>query len=729
MELLPPARPSAYTNMESTQDTYGALDLRVKRHMTSAATADVIFLPKDLGKHLERPPCDKRESPHLQPTHDTGYKATPQPHEVLKRLESMLSDKYSSYELAVLAETHPGLFQILEMSLSNSSPMTSPKQTLSGDEHVGISIVKCMSTMNYATQNRYRTCPERDNSDIQSYEVEESPAKTGPLRETLPVSEASTRVPVTSKARVSHVLPPHQNPREDTFRNDVMIKATMTPQTQTVSEVSNAEDADELSRTMKGRQYEQVRKINMLSSPKDTSCDMTVGNNTFHNFFPDNQQPHPTANMLQGNHVPTTSNIDLEIHERPLDLHSGRAVSREETPLEKNQVSRECDSMRLVSESLSLVNNIRNDSIHTHHQHSGQSYTESFYSQENGSHSNGSNCCSPIVGGSGLSSFQSSFSSNTCPRPSPTLGNHHDTSPVLILEDHYLPLLSSNVVLSDCHTTPSHLTLLTHHTLSCIDSMPPTGHSINSTPPTGHSINPKPLPGHTSNSMPPTGYSPNSMTQTAHTTDSMPLHAAKPLPLTGSSPNCPTSTNYMTSKKQINHASCGGHASVIYQDISPNPSIHSQRQHTSSCSAPSIQCTSYVSCSRQQHPSMEVTSIETDPSTESNLSMSPSPPVTPDRAARHQLTDSATDSDSTPMELEDDDRCLKGPVRPIDRPPMRQWLVEQLEKNEVPGLEWADKEQLIFRVPWKHGSRHGWTMEQDAGLFVRWAKYTGGTQG
>ena len=65
------------------------------------------------------------------------------------------------------------------------------------------------------------------------------------------------------------------------------------------------------------------------------------------------------------------------------------------------------------------------------------------------------------------------------------------------------------------------------------------------------------------------------------------------------------------------------------------------------------------------------------------------------------------------------------PVRPIDRRPMRQWLLEQLESGEVPGLEWVDQADQVFKVPWKHGSRHGWTMEQDACLFVRWAKFTG----
>lgn len=41
------------------------------------------------------------------------------------------------------------------------------------------------------------------------------------------------------------------------------------------------------------------------------------------------------------------------------------------------------------------------------------------------------------------------------------------------------------------------------------------------------------------------------------------------------------------------------------------------------------------------------------------------------------------------------------------------------------GLKWEDPKKLTFRVPWKHGSRHGWSVEGDAALFQAWATYTG----
>ena len=67
-------------------------------------------------------------------------------------------------------------------------------------------------------------------------------------------------------------------------------------------------------------------------------------------------------------------------------------------------------------------------------------------------------------------------------------------------------------------------------------------------------------------------------------------------------------------------------------------------------------------------------------------------------------------------------------VRPVDRRPMALWLIEQLERGDVPGLTWVNKAAGIFQVPWLHGSHQGWTIEHDACLFLRWAKYTGTCQ-
>ena len=32
---------------------------------------------------------------------------------------------------------------------------------------------------------------------------------------------------------------------------------------------------------------------------------------------------------------------------------------------------------------------------------------------------------------------------------------------------------------------------------------------------------------------------------------------------------------------------------------------------------------------------------------------------------------------------------------------LREWMIEQLDKNTCPGCEWVDRSQLIFKIPWK----------------------------
>lgn len=56
---------------------------------------------------------------------------------------------------------------------------------------------------------------------------------------------------------------------------------------------------------------------------------------------------------------------------------------------------------------------------------------------------------------------------------------------------------------------------------------------------------------------------------------------------------------------------------------------------------------------------------------------------------------------------------------------LRDWLVENIDAG-LYGLKWeGHPDKQIFRVPWKHGSRHGWTVNDDAALFKAWATYTG----
>ncbi|XP_030067353.1 interferon regulatory factor 1 isoform X2 [Microcaecilia unicolor] len=62
---------------------------------------------------------------------------------------------------------------------------------------------------------------------------------------------------------------------------------------------------------------------------------------------------------------------------------------------------------------------------------------------------------------------------------------------------------------------------------------------------------------------------------------------------------------------------------------------------------------------------------------------------------------------------------------PSTRLRMRPWLEQQINSNAIPGLEWINKEQKTFQIPWKHAARHGWDMETDACLFRNWAIHTG----
>ena len=55
---------------------------------------------------------------------------------------------------------------------------------------------------------------------------------------------------------------------------------------------------------------------------------------------------------------------------------------------------------------------------------------------------------------------------------------------------------------------------------------------------------------------------------------------------------------------------------------------------------------------------------------------------------------------------------------------MREWLLEHLDAEELPGLTWVDRQSGVFKIRWRHGSRHGWT-KKDINVFEQWAKHTG----
>lgn len=64
-----------------------------------------------------------------------------------------------------------------------------------------------------------------------------------------------------------------------------------------------------------------------------------------------------------------------------------------------------------------------------------------------------------------------------------------------------------------------------------------------------------------------------------------------------------------------------------------------------------------------------------------------------------------------------DHRCT-GRVR------MRRWLMTQVMSGRYSGLKWIDREKTLLRIPWKHGSRSGWSAE-DGKLFESWAIQSG----
>lgn len=56
---------------------------------------------------------------------------------------------------------------------------------------------------------------------------------------------------------------------------------------------------------------------------------------------------------------------------------------------------------------------------------------------------------------------------------------------------------------------------------------------------------------------------------------------------------------------------------------------------------------------------------------------------------------------------------------------MREWLINVADLGRIKGLEWLDARKTLLKVPWKHASRRGWHIEQDACIFQAWALYTG----
>lgn len=54
----------------------------------------------------------------------------------------------------------------------------------------------------------------------------------------------------------------------------------------------------------------------------------------------------------------------------------------------------------------------------------------------------------------------------------------------------------------------------------------------------------------------------------------------------------------------------------------------------------------------------------------------------------------------------------------------RDWLIQKLDSREIQGVEWINRQRGLFKIPWVHGSRQGWCLE-DVEIFWQWAKYSG----
>ncbi|XP_028649546.1 interferon regulatory factor 9 [Erpetoichthys calabaricus] len=56
---------------------------------------------------------------------------------------------------------------------------------------------------------------------------------------------------------------------------------------------------------------------------------------------------------------------------------------------------------------------------------------------------------------------------------------------------------------------------------------------------------------------------------------------------------------------------------------------------------------------------------------------------------------------------------------------LKQWMVEQVNSNQYPGLVWDDQNNSMFRIPWKHAGKQDFRSEEDAAIFKAWAKFKG----
>ncbi|XP_068120510.1 interferon regulatory factor 4-like isoform X2 [Hyperolius riggenbachi] len=56
---------------------------------------------------------------------------------------------------------------------------------------------------------------------------------------------------------------------------------------------------------------------------------------------------------------------------------------------------------------------------------------------------------------------------------------------------------------------------------------------------------------------------------------------------------------------------------------------------------------------------------------------------------------------------------------------LKDWLIQQIDSGQYPGLCWENAEKTVFKIPWKHAAKQNYSEEEDAALFKAWAVYKG----